>query len=443
VSARATVLLIAPDTGDRHVVAAILERHGHIVVPILPAEGQSQLSSGQQLDVVIVDLAGGPESLRLLRSPAARRASTPIICIADRRKPDASSEALRLGVADLVGRPVQEDDLLAALSNAREFARIAAAPPESAPAVELPTDSVFGASPAIREVLALVRRLATSRCAVLIVGERGTGREMVARAIHAQGRFADNPFMKITCTVGAEDDLRPLFQGDVPAGATVYLENVNELPADLQYRLAQHIQRPEVAAEPALREAASAPASADIRFIGAAPPRISDLVDRGAVRRDLIDALSVVRIELPPLRERSEDVSLLATHFLKDACRRNEVPLKAFSRFALILLGALPWPGNAAELRSLCERLAVIVPRGVVLLEDVLANVRFEGAEAMGRSRGSLREARERFERDYVVAILQHHRGRVGAAARELGIERTNLYRKIKQLRITWTTGAE
>ena len=109
----------------------------------------------------------------------------------------------------------------------------------------------------------------------------------------------------------------------------------------------------------------------------------------------------------------------------------------------MTLLGALPWPGNTAELRLLTERLAVLVTRGVVLLEDVLANVRLEGAEALGGRSGTLREARERFERDYVATVLQHHRGRMGDAARELGIERTNLYRKIKQLNIRWTTGGE
>jgi DNA-binding NtrC family response regulator len=157
------------------------------------------------------------------------------------------------------------------------------------------------------------------------------------------------------------------------------------------------------------------------------------------VRGGLIESIAVVRIDLPPLRQRGQDVPLLATHFLKEACRRNDVPPKTFSRSALTLLSSLPWPGNAAELRALTERLAILVSRGVVMLEDVLANVRFDGVEAVGRDRGSLKNARERFERDYVTAVLQHHKGRMGAAARELGIERTNLYRKIKQLKIQWT----
>ena len=162
-------------------------------------------------------------------------------------------------------------------------------------------------------------------------------------------------------------------------------------------------------------------------------------VERGLFRRSLLEAIGVVRIDLPPLRRRPQDIPLLATHFLKEACRRHDVPAKAFSRGALSLLATLPWPGNAAELRTLTERLSILVPRGVVLLEDVLENVRFDGAEAIGAARGSLKVARERFERDHVTAVLQHHRGRMGAAARELGIERTNLYRKIKQLKVQWT----
>jgi two-component system nitrogen regulation response regulator NtrX len=182
-----------------------------------------------------------------------------------------------------------------------------------------------------------------------------------------------------------------------------------------------------------------AESSADLRLIGSAAPRVDDWIGRGDLRADLVEALGVVRIQLPPLRQRTEDIPLLATHFLKEACRRNGIPPKTFSRSALTLLAALPWPGNMAELRALTERLAVIITRGVLLLEDVLANVRLEGAEALGGPSGTLREARERFERDYVAAVLQHHRGRMGDAARALGIERTNLYRKIKQLNIRWT----
>jgi DNA-binding NtrC family response regulator len=430
VSVPAPVLLIAADTGEREGLAEMLERRGHTVTRLdQAAEVRAALDEQPDTDfVVVLDLAR-PEALRFLRARVVR-ASIPVICVADRRKPEASSEALRLGIADLVARPVREEDLGAAIGNAREFASTAAeARPEPAPALELPAGSVFGASPAIREVLALVRRIAPSRCNVLVVGERGTGRESVARAVHGQSSRRDRPFVRVDCVTA--DPALPSLAAAPAAGSTVYLDDMNQLPPAGQRQLLD-LLRP--------REGTD---GADLRFIAGVAPRVDDWVARGELRADLIEALGIVRIELPPLRQRTEDIPLLATHFLKEACRRNGIPAKAFSRSALSLLGALPWTGNTAELRLLTERLAVVVTRGVVLLEDVLANVRLEGAEALGGRSGTLREARERFERDYVATILQQHRGRMGDAAKELGIERTNLYRKIKQLNIRWTTGSE
>jgi DNA-binding NtrC family response regulator len=212
----------------------------------------------------------------------------------------------------------------------------------------------------------------------------------------------------------------------------VYLDEMTALAESDQHALADLLRRREGAEDPVA-----------VRFIGAGPPRVDDWVSRGDLRADLVEALGVVRIELPPLRQRTEDIPLLSTHFLKQACSRHGIPPKTFSRSALTLMTALPWPGNTAELRALTERLAVLISRGVVLLEDVLANVRLDGAQALGGPSGTLREARERFERDYVAAVLQHHRGRMGDAAKELGIERTNLYRKIKQLNIRWTAGSD
>jgi DNA-binding NtrC family response regulator len=427
VSAPPPILLIAAASREREGVTEMLERRGHAVTEVEDGTQARTILEGQpQAEMVVVLDLARPEALKFLRAPTVQRAGIPIICLADRRKPEASSEALRLGIADLVSRPVREEELTAAIANAREFSSTAGTTkPEPAPGIELPAGSVFGASPAIREVLALVRRVAPSRCNVLVLGERGTGRESVARAVHAQSPHRDKPFVKIECESTRAGLAGAIDEGVLP-GTTIYLEEIGELPIDAQRQLVEIIRH-------------RAESSADLRLIGSTAPRVDDWVGRGDLRADLVAALGVVRVQLPPLRQRTEDIPLLATHFLKEACRRNGIPLKTFSRSALTLLAALPWPGNMAELRALTERLAVIITRGVLLLEDVLANVRLEGAEALGGPSGTLREARERFERDYVAAVLQHHRGRMGEAAQTLGIERTNLYRKIKQLNIRWT----
>jgi DNA-binding NtrC family response regulator len=423
------ILLLAPDTPDRKELAAFLTERAQLFTAMDPYTVDSVKVGRSGIAAIVLDL-GAPDALKFLKKYASQENRVPVVCIADRRRVASSAEALRLGAIDIVARPFRGDDVIAALNNAREFNAVAERNDEPCDGPgEVTIDGVFGASPIMRDVLSIVRRVGVSRCAVMIVGERGTGREMVARTIHAHGKRHQQPFIRIACDDGSsEAELGPLLNGSPSPGATVYLDNIGDLPMDLQVRLEDHLH------------AADANGDEGMRFVAGAQPRFFDQIDRGLIRRSLIESLSVVRIDLPPLRQRPQDVPLLAMHFLKEACRNNNQPLKTFSRSALLLLSALPWAGNAAELRSLCERIAVLVPRGVVLLEDVIAHVRFDGVEALGPSE-TLREARDRFERDYVSAVLQQNRGRMGAAARQLGIERTNLYRKIKQLNIRWISG--
>jgi two-component system, NtrC family, nitrogen regulation response regulator NtrX len=424
------ILLLAPDTPDRKELAAFLTDRNELFTAMDPYTVDPAKVAKSGVAAIVLDL-GSNDAIKFLKKYAAYENRVPVVCIADRRRAAASAEALRLGAIDIVARPFRSDEVIAAIANAREFGAVAEWPDEPFdPPMDVPVDGVFGASPVMRDVLGIVRRVAPSRCAVLILGERGTGREMVARSIHAHGPRQHHPFIRIACDDGtSEAELGPLLNGSPSPGATVYLDNIGDLPMDLQIRLEDHLF------------AQVGSSGEGMRFLASAQPRIFERIDRGLVRRNLADALSVVRIDLPPLRQRPQDVPLLAMHFLKEACRRNNAPLKTFSRSAQMLLSALPWAGNAAELRSLCERIAVLVPRGVVLLEDVLAHVRFDGVEALGGPTETLREARDRFERDYVSAVLQQHRGRMGAAARQLGIERTNLYRKIRQLNIRWIGG--
>jgi DNA-binding NtrC family response regulator len=423
--------LIAPDSADRAELAARLAERGFRVsvadaagapVPKLVAAG---------VDAIVLDLAA-PDALKLLRRHPAQWRRLPVICLADRRQPGSASEALRLGAIDIVARPLRISDLLAALGHVAELAAAPAddEPDPQAASIDASEDDgiVFGASAAMRDALGLVRRVAPSHCNVLIVGEHGTGRKMLARAIHARGPRRGGPFVAIACAAAEPSDFAAVFDARDRGLTTLYLDDVGELPQALQPLLEARLRPPGAGAD---EHEPDRP-----RVLAAAQPRLFDLVDRRVVSRALVEALAVVRIDLAPLRQRPQDVMLLAIHFLKEACREAKVAPKTFSRAALQLLRALPWRGNAAELKSLCERLALVVPRGIVSLEDVLANVRFDTAEAAGRSEETLRQARERFERDYVAAVVQQNRGRIGAAARQLGIERTNLYRKLKQLNI-------
>ena len=426
--ARTDILLFGPETADLALIRQVLAEHAYrIEVSHTSAAALGKLTKVQPT-VVLVDLAGGAEALRFLRAVSRQSPGVPIVAVSERRRPEAAAEALRLGAVDILAGPVREVELLAAMSNARELARIGTSQPpiDAAPLDDVP----FAASAQMCAVLEMSRRLGPSRCGVFISGERGTGRELVARAIHAHGPANGRSFTKIICAGTTNDELVTVLES-AAAGGTIYLEDICELTPEVQIGLERWMARHDATYSRQGQDRLPAP-----RIIAAAQPRINDWLDRGLLRRTLFDQLAVVRIDLPPLRGRPQDVPLLATQFLKGACRQSGVAPKTFSRSALTLLAALPWRGNSTELKQLTERLAVLVPRGVLLQEDVLAHLRFDGVVTQGQLAGSLREARARFERDFIATTLQRHHWRIEAAAAALGIERTNLYRKMKQLNI-------
>jgi len=403
----------------------------------------------------IIDLRGNGEALRAARAVRSQHPKAVVIGVADPDRPAASADAIRAGVFDVLPRPASARDLEALIANAREQAVLAASPQHLRAPEQMPF-GVIGASPAMRAVMDLVQRAASGRCGMLICGERGTGREMIARAIHAHGANAYAPFVKVDCSSPIAEDLeQQLFgmvnkrpSGGAPerrsleridrhsrlidaAGGILFLENVVELPARGQARLVRILRDREVFLEDS-REAIPL----DVRPIASIDSSMEAAIEEGRLREDLYERLSLIRIDVPALRQRREDIPVLATQFLKEMCRENGKPVKTFTRSALTLLAALPWRGNAPELRGLLERLILLAPGGLIRLEDVLAHTQFEGAVSPTGLDATLRQARAKFERDYIAAVLQHHHGRIADAAGVLGIQRTNLYRKMRRLNL-------
>jgi two-component system nitrogen regulation response regulator NtrX len=348
-------------------------------------------------------------------------------------------------VFDVLPAPIVVADLRAVISNAQDLAVLAE--PLEAERVEVSPYGVFGSSLAMRKIVELLPRLAPSRCPVLLYGERGTGREMLARAIHGHARRADAPFVVVDCASATPQELEHELFGFVAqrradgleerrsserinrqsklyeaSGGTLFLMNVAEIPMRVQGKLHRVLRDREAVLVPDRERI-----ELDVRPISSVEPGFESVLEEGRLRRDLYERLSLVRVDLPPLRQRREDVPFLANHFLKDVCRTNGTPIKTLTRSALTLLSALPWRGNAPELRS---------PHGSIRLEDVLAQVRLDGSEITAVGGTTLRDARLRFERDYIAAVVRQHHGRMGEAAAALGIQRTNLYRKLRQLNV-------
>lgn len=304
------------------------------------------------------------------------------------------------------------------------------------------TPELTGDSPAVRAAAAAVRAAAASADPALIVGERGFSAERVAREIHGDSSGA---FVTVDCGAAAEAVIRTLF-GHVPGrradlesvergsaldqsrGGTLLLLNVGELPAAAQLRLSRAMRDGEV-------RIGAAVVPLDARVIGAAFPGIERDVVEHRFRPELLERLQRVRVDIPALRERTGDMPAIIQAVLREVCASRGTP-RSLAPAAVTALAALPWTGNIDELRSSLDRLVATVPSGMIRQEDVLADLRPGPPARRFAPLGSLREARLSFEREYIAAVLQAHGWRMSDAARTLGIQRANLYRKTRQLGI-------
>lgn len=319
------------------------------------------------------------------------------------------------------------------------------------------SDAFLGESSAVRAVLMQVELAAASRAGIVICGERGSGRQMLARVIHARsGRAA--ALVSIDCRRFASHDLEALLFGG-PGGqasasghqpesiarasrlhaaqnGTLFLRHPGDLPSRVQARLARLLRDGE-----AVDAATGQSLHPNIRPITAVDLPFATFAEESRLREDLLRRLAVIRIDVPPLRSRREDIPGLADQALREICRVAGLPAKKLTRQAGLLLSALPWRGNLYELQRFLEGLVSLVPGRAIQLEDVVGNVRFDSGSVAFASGRTLQEARAHFEKEYITAVLAQHRGRVSQAARVLGMQRANLYRKIRALGVSRRDG--
>jgi len=318
-------------------------------------------------------------------------------------------------------------------------------------------------SPAMRELLAQVDKAAASPACVMLTGEPGTGRGLVARAIHACAHDRNAPLVALDCRVllpaGAE---RTLF--GVPAngggagagngaarsgsgvevvhpgsllhaarGGTIVLRNLDDLPVRVQTRLATLFRDREFRTRPN-----GGAQFLSLRPVAIVEPGFQAFVDDGRVRPDLHRRFAEFQIQVPALRERREDIAPLAQVFVSLACQTLKIDEKAMDTAAQTVLAALPWHGNVREMKDLLEGLVQVTPDATISLRGLLEHITLDAPNGAHSTLGaSLREARQRFEREYIAAVVAQHHGRIPDAAKSLGIQRTNLYRKLRALRLS------
>ncbi|HET7747040.1 MAG TPA: sigma-54 dependent transcriptional regulator [Vicinamibacteria bacterium] len=446
---RATVLVVDDDAVVRRVCVELVKARGLSAVPADSVGEGLRLFTQRKPSAVLLDLKlPDGTGLDVLKEMQRQAPGTPVVVISGHGNVPEAVEAMRAGATDFLEKPVGKDNLFRVLD--RIFYRPPAAgeaDPERA--ADGSRYGMVGRSEPMRRIYQLIEMASPTKCRVFISGESGTGKELIARAIHALSPRRDRPFVATNCAAipseliesemfghvkgaftGATADRKGKFE--VAHGGTLFLDEIGDMSLMTQAKLLRALQEGVVTpvGSTELR-------SVDVRILSATSKNLLEEIARGNFREDLYHRINVLTIAVPPLRSRREDLAELAEHFLRLASVENGVRPKRLAPRATDLLAQLPWKGNVRELRNLMERVVVLTPSEVVGPQELTDLLQMPaGAVIEGDVPLPLREARARFERQYISARLAANHGNLGRTAQELGIERTNLYRKMKQLGI-------
>jgi two-component system nitrogen regulation response regulator NtrX len=435
------VLVIDDEPAVRETLGAILSDEGYVVTPVASGEEGLKRLIEETFDLAFLDVwLRDRDGLSVLEAARERVRDVPVIMISGHANVETAVRAVRLGADDFLEKPLSLDRVLLTAQKAIErrslLAELASIRGRSEP------EELVGESPPMHRLKLEIARVASADARVLITGENGTGKELVARAIHRLSSRADSPLVEVNCAAipeelieselfghvrgsftGASDDRRGKFEE--ADGATLFLDEIGDMSARTQAKVLRALQEGRFT-----RVGGTKPISSDARILSATNKSLSEEIRRGTFREDLFFRLAVVPIEVPALRDRGEDVALLARHFLEQASHRFGRRPKPLGPGTLEALLAYRWPGNVRELKNLMERLMILSPNSEILPEDLPPEFRRESGALPPDA--TLREAREDFERRYILTTLRRCRGNVTRAAEALAIERSNLYRKLK-----------
>ncbi len=447
--ARPVVLVVDDDPGVRESFRLILEDHYDVMdVP----DGPSALDvvRASQVDLVLLDIRlPGMDGIEVLERIKAIDDGLEVVLVTAVKTVRTAVAAMKLGAFDYLTKPFEEDELLAVMGRALEkrslerevtFLRSELARTQD-------TDEIVGQHPSMQQLHRLVAQVARTTATVLVTGESGTGKELVARAIHRQGPRRDKPFVAVNPAAIPETLIeseifghekgaftgahqRKLGRFELAQGGTLFLDEIGTLRAELQAKLLRVLQEREIE-----RVGGTRSIKIDVRVIAATNADLKDAVRRGVFREDLYYRLNVVPVEVPPLRERAEDVPLLVGHFIRRYARAFNKGIDRLSPEALAALQEYRWPGNVRELQNVIERSVVLSEGPVIQLNDLPLDVLLPEHRRKVREadRLPLKSATEDFERQIVLRVLERVKGNQSEAARILGLHRNSLKRMLER----------
>ena len=423
----------------------ILEKEGYSVAAFSSPQRALKHIEGKPCDLVISDVRMPTMSgMELMSRVKSRFPETEVILITGYASLDGAVEATREGAFYYLEKPFTPDQVRARVEQALALSRARSGPAESSGAGEPSAPVIIGESASIREVVSIIRQIGPTDCNVMITGDSGSGKELVARAIHAAGTRASGPFMAFNCGAlnetlidnelfghekgaftGAETRSAGLLEA--AAGGTLFLDEIGEMPHSMQVKLLRVLQEGEL-----IRVGGTRSIPIDVRIVSATAVDVKAAVDAGGFRKDLYFRINVVNIKLPGLSDRKEDIPLLAYHILSRLNRRGGKDIRAISGNAMALLRNYAFPGNVRELENILERAVAVCAADVIRVCDLPPDlIEFE-LQAYRPPDDQFMTLAE-LEQDYIAHLLNITGGVRTRTAEILGIDRASLWRKMKK----------
>ncbi len=430
----------------------ILGGEGFDVETATSSEEGLKKAAAERFCAVFLDIQlpgmDGLEALRILRD---KQPDLPVVMISGHATIERAVEATRQGAFEFIEKPFSRERIVLTARNATESGRLKRE-------IELLRDGdseILGDSEGIRSLREEMRRVAPTDTRVLILGESGTGKELVARSLHRSGPRANQSFIRVNCAAIPEELIEAELFGAVKGaytgadtargglfaaanGGTLFLDEIGDMSLKAQAKVLRVLQEGEYEAVGSTKTL-----TVDVRVLAATHKDLAAQVRNGEFREDLLFRLNVIPLTVPPLRERGDDIRLLGTNFLGKYAARHERPTPRVHADAWLKMQAYPWPGNVRELMNVMERLLILGRGDVLGLSDLPAEIAGRTDPVIPAVSTTtlhpyaglpLKAAREACERDLIAAALERHEGNVTRAANELGIERTNLHKRIKSL---------
>jgi two-component system, NtrC family, nitrogen regulation response regulator NtrX len=449
---KSRILVVDDEAEIRRSVRMILEYEGFEVLEASSGPDGVALAERESPDLVFLDIKmPGMDGLDALQRIKASNEALPVVIISGHGTVSTAVEATKAGAFDFIEKPLTTERVLVTIRNALDRTRLADENRSLKRAVEV-RHQMVGESPGLRQVWDSIKRASPTNATVLLLGESGVGKELVARSIHRNSLRSRDRFVQVNCAAIPEELIESELFGHEKGSftgatekqigkfeqadrGTIFLDEVGDMSPKTQAKVLRVLQEGEVE-----RLGSARTIKVDVRVIAATNKDLEQEIEKGTFREDLYFRLSVIPIRVPPLRDRREDIPALVKHFADLFSRDNNRRPQRFTPAALEYLQRARWKGNVRELKNTVERLIIMTPSEVVDVDDLRDIVRLEPrpqAPDNNEKPGTLREFKESAERAFLVDKLREHSWNISKTAEVIGTPRSNLYKKLEQYGIT------